>query len=846
MTMRQRAAIGLALAIGLLVGSPARAAAPITVTASVQSTDVAVGEPFVLSIVVDGAQNVPVPIVEADGFRADYMGPATEVSLVNGRMSSKVTHRYRMIADEEGQFSLGPFVVGHEDKRYETKPITVRVRPAGTRAQAPATAPGGGQALRLVVRPARAEVYVGERVEVELTLYVGDVRVRDLQFPVIRADGVTVDKFGQPDQGSEVLDGRRYTTVRLRTHLTPVRDGSIDLRTTMNVTMIVGRRGADSFFDQLLPGDSRQIEVQADPVALSVLPLPDAGRPAGFGGAVGSYQFDLTAKPTTLDAGDPITLRMEIRGAGNLAALMPPPLNTGDAFRRYDAQPVKGEDGDQRRVFEQVIIPNSPDVREIPAVSFSFFDPAAHSYQTITRGPIPIEVHAAAPGRAAVLDAGEPIAPTPAAAAPLGRDIVYIKEAAGSFHPRGGRAIGGWLGALLVVPVLCYGGALWWVRRRDRLAGDPRLLRFRSAGPVAQRALAAARTAGGHDGVDAAAGAVIAYLAAKLDLPPGAIEREPVLARLAAAGVGEGVRADVGRFFALAEQTRYAAGQAAGADVAELADRIVAALERERGLERRLATLVVVLLSAALLATAVRADEPPLADFLRGNQAYAAARYDEAIAAYEALRAGGSESGALHFNLGNAYMKRGDIGRAIASYERAARQLPRDPDVAANLSFARERAAIEAPERPLWQRLLAPFAARATGGELTVAFAVAWWSMWGLLLARLLLSRGRLGLGRAAALAGLAAAVIGVSLAVRLTVLETADAGVVVAAGETPVRFEPSPNGTEHFVVSPGMDVSLGEERDGWRLIARADGRRGWLPAEAVEPIPVPPGDTRP
>jgi len=831
--MAMRAGILAFLAVVLWTG-PATAA-PITVSASVESTDVAVGEPFVLSIVVDGAQNVPVPSVAADGFRADYMGPATEVQLVNGRMSAKVTHRYRMIADGEGQFTLGPFVVGYEDQRYETKPIAMKVRPAGSRAQAPAAAPGGGDALRLVVQPARERVYVGERVEVVLTLYVGEVRVRDLKYPVIRADGVTVEKFGDADQGSEVVNGRRYTTVRLPTHLTPVRAGDIDLQATWSVTMLTGRR-LDSFFDQVLPGQGREVEVRADPVRLSVLPLPEAGRPPGFAGAVGSYQFDLTAKPTTLDAGDPITLRMEMAGTGNLAGLSPPPVATGDAFRRYDPQPVKGEDNDQRRVFEQVIIPNSADVREIPAVSFSFFDPAAGAYQTITRGPIPLEVHAAAPGRAAVLDAGEPIAPTPAAAAPLGRDIVYIKDVAGSFAPRAGADVRGWLLAVLLTPPLLFGAALFWAQRRERLAADPRLGRFRGAGAAAQRALAAAR---GGGGIDAVATAMTAYLAAKLDLPPGAVERDRVLARLAAGGVADGARGDVERFFALAEQTRYAAGRGGDEGAAiDLAERIVAALERERGLERQLGAIVLaVLATAALLSGAARAAEPPLADFLRGNQAYADGRYDEAIAAYQAVRAAGWESGALEYNLGNAYMKRGDIGRAVASYERAVRRLPRDPDVAANLAFARERAAIEPPSLPLWQRLLAPFATRATSGELTAAFAVAWLTLWAALSVRLFLPSARLALGRLAAVAGLPAAVLAVSLVVRLTAIETADAGVIVAAGETAVRFEPSPSGTEHFVVGPGTDVILGEERAGWRLVSRADGRRGWVPADAVESV---------
>jgi tetratricopeptide (TPR) repeat protein len=364
-------------------------------------------------------------------------------------------------------------------------------------------------------------------------------------------------------------------------------------------------------------------------------------------------------------------------------------------------------------------------------------------------------------------------------------------------------------------------------------------VRFRAAGRDAQRALTGARAQPGRERVDAISAALTTYLAAKLDLPPGGVERDRVLQRLAAGGVADGVQSEVARFFALAEEARYASGGASGAGdaVGDAAERIVAALERERGLDRRLGALLAVLLSATLLATASRADEPVQTAFFQGNQAYAAGHYDDAIAAYEQARAGGQESGALAFNLGNAYLKRGDIGRAIASYERAARLLPRDPDVTANLAFARERANIEAPSAPIWQRLAAPFAFRASAGELAKMFAVLWWLFWGLLIARLLSPRAAVALSRAATAVAVIAVILGVSLAVRVTAVETTGAAVVVASGDTPVRFEPTASGTEHFVVTPGMDVSVLEERDGWLLVARADGRRGWLQAESLERV---------
>ncbi|MEO8604640.1 MAG: BatD family protein [bacterium] len=830
----------LCLAAALLVTALAAQAAdaPIKVSATVEANDVAVGEPFVLSIVVDGAQNVPVPTVEVDGFRSAYLGPSTQVSLVNGHMSQSVTHRYRMIADREGQFSLGPFVIGHDDERYKTAPVPVHVRAANAKANTRAAAPGGADGLRLVVQPGKTSVYVGERVPLSVTLYVGNVSVRDLQFPAFSADGVTVEKFGQPEQDTEVIDGRRFTTVRLRSTMTMLRPGPIDLHATMAMNIATARRGADPFFDQVFGGNTKAVQLDADPVVVTVLPLPEAGKPPDFTGALGRFTFALDAKPTALDAGDPITLRMTIGGHGNLAGVNPPAVPVGDAFRRYDAQPVKGEDSPTERVFEQVLIPKRPEVREVPAVRFSFFDPDARAYQTITRGPIPIEVHAAT-GKATVVDGAPAAAPEAKPAAPLGRDIVFIKEAPGSFAPRGAAAEWSWLWVLQILPPLGFAGVWVFVRRRDRLAGDPRLARFRAAGRDARQALAVAR-ADQAQAVDRISTAMVAYLGAKLDLPPGGVERERVLARLQAAGVDNGLRERIERFLDLSQHARYARGGDAAAErttALDLATGIVDGLERVRGLERRLGALIVALCAVAALSVARADAPPPQAAFFQGNQAYAAGKYDDAVTAYDSVRRDGLTSGALEFNLGNAWVKRGDFGHAIAAYERAARLLPRDPDIAANLGFAREQAKLEVTAPLLWQRLAFPFAAAASRTTLGAVATALWWIFWLALAARLLLPAARVGLTRTVLATAIAWLIVASSWSFRVTELDAANAAVVVAPGETPARFEPSLSGTGHFSLTPGATLAVLEERDGWLQVRRSDGLRGWIPADAVERV---------
>lgn len=92
--------------------------------------------------------------------------------------------------------------------------------------------------------------------------------------------------------------------------------------------------------------------------------------------------------------------------------------------------------------------------------------------------------------------------------------------------------------------------------------------------------------------------------------------------------------------------------------------------------------------------------------FDAANKLYDGGKFSEAAAAYQNLLRSGQASPALYFNLGNAFFKAGEIGRAIAAYRLGGQLAPRDPDIRANLQFARNQ--VQGPTRNYagWQRAL--------------------------------------------------------------------------------------------------------------------------------------------
>jgi len=98
--------------------------------------------------------------------------------------------------------------------------------------------------------------------------------------------------------------------------------------------------------------------------------------------------------------------------------------------------------------------------------------------------------------------------------------------------------------------------------------------------------------------------------------------------------------------------------------------------------------------------------------FLRALEIFDAAKtpadYHESAALLESLLSDGFRNGAVYYNLGNAYFKAGEYGRAIAAYRTAKVYRPRDPYLDANLrqALAVAPGRLPAPPVPWWRHVL--------------------------------------------------------------------------------------------------------------------------------------------
>ncbi len=573
--------------------------------ATVDQNKVSLGETVELTFTADGAQDVPeIQLPSIEGLNMQYLGPRTQISIVNGQYSSSKSFVYSIFPLRTGHFTIPPVSITISGQTHTTQSLTFDVVAKNNTGQAaPQEGPStgvGNESLEdrafLVLKVSKDKVYVNERLPIKLLLLVTNLTIADIQFPVLDKIGVDIEKFSQPRQYNEVMNGLQYHVVEFDGVIYPMRSGevvlgpatldcNIAIKSTTAYSPFGGSLFSDDFFNSFLEQyEKRPITLQSKPVTLTVLPLPEDGKPADFTQAVGQFAFNVAVAPTEVNVGDPMTIKMNIQGEGNLKAVTLPAYKNLDQFKTYEPQ-IKEEDGIKK--LEQVLIPESEKVKEIAAIQFSFFNPSRGQYETIIRGPFPVTVHASTEQDVQV--AGPSVVVIPERSVPLGEDIVFIKAKSGQFYPRG-KPLYQTMGFYFLILVL---GAGWLIgygvfRRVHKLSTDVvyarRLLAPRQARLGLREAKRLLESQDRRKFYDALFRTLQTYLGHTLHLSSGAVNNEVVRLRLSDQ-VPEQVIKDIYKIFAECDAVRYGSSDC---DVMAMNESYVRVQRTIDSLERRI------------------------------------------------------------------------------------------------------------------------------------------------------------------------------------------------------------------------------------------------------------------
>lgn len=393
---------------GLVAAAPSAATqGDVKVSARLSAGVVRLGDAGSVNVTVENAADARVvvtPVVAGLKFgRPGQPSLRQSSSFVNGRVYSEstLTIPIPFRPEAEGDYEIPPITVEVDGRSFETKPLRVTVVKdiqgadfgyLEVRASAPRVVEG---------QPFTVELLFGweenEQISfAELNLpwwdsLPGALEVGESTPPQqSRVDGIVVNgrlQLSAEQIAARTRNGRNFVTLRLTKTYLPTRSGTLEFPTSF---FEFGRRRQVSLFDTRRESHF----VQAEPFAVEVVALPSAGQPLDFSGAVGTLTVRASADTRDVQVGDSIKLAVEWSGQGNLEYFRAPDLASQDAFRGFRVYGTTEEKSFERRTVTYDLAPLSSDVREIPGVPLSVFEPESGRYTTLVSEAIPVRVRA--------------------------------------------------------------------------------------------------------------------------------------------------------------------------------------------------------------------------------------------------------------------------------------------------------------------------------------------------------------------------------------------------------------------------------------------------------------------
>lgn len=517
------AAIGMIVAVlsgGLAYAPPAHAAG-LQVNAALQPSRISIDAAAQLEITARGDQSGEPALPKVDGLTFRPVEQSSRFESVNGAVTSTVSHIYQVTAARAGIYTI-PAI---QFPGARTTPLVLEVVPTPPGARGAQRWPGAslppppiaGASAQLgtsaeqtdgrdvfvrMIAP-KKQLYVGELMPVEFKAYFrSDVGVTLDGPPAVDNDAFTISNLSHtPVQSQESIGGVPYTVLSWSSGLMPVRDGGFSMTFQLPVTLQIEQRvtsdqwpdlaamlaegGLDSSFlnnsgfKSLLGGVvEKPMTLKAPATTISVLSLPSAGRPAGFSGAVGSFDVRSQATPAKVALGDPLTVTLSVDGQGNFDRVSSSEVPSDAAWKTYrpDAtfspQDNVGLRGTKK--FDQAVVPLQPGDLHVPSLEFSYFDPKLREYVTRRTAPIAVEVM---PGQGVGARATV-VAGTSGTSAPNGVQspvaVAPMRASVGRFVPSLRPIVQQpWFLAVPGIPLAVMAGGLVYLRRRERLAGHP-------------------------------------------------------------------------------------------------------------------------------------------------------------------------------------------------------------------------------------------------------------------------------------------------------------------------------------------------------------------------------------
>ena len=536
------------------------------------------GQQFQLEYTLYNASGKDLKLPEFKGCKVLYQGTSsgTSVSVVNGKVDRQTTetHVITLRAEKEGSYTFAPATISADGRTLSTNTWKLTVLPPD-KASASSGRSGGQSSdnttlfARLILSKSR--IYEQEAVLATIKLYTqaSGVQAENYSFPSF--EGVVVQDIELPQNTSfslENYNGVNYKVAVLKQCLLfPQRTGKITITPGKFDFQVETYQLVNGPFGPMRVPQGVSRSVSTNTTSVEVMPLP-SGKPASFMGGVGDFSLSSSISSTHVKANEAITLKLTIKGSGNLKYLKNPELQLPNDFDTYDPKVdvnVKASAGgvSGTRTVEYTTIPRFAGTFKIPAVEFSYFDIKSKSYKTLRTEAYEITVDKGAPG-----SGGKTVTnfSNKEDLKLLNQDIHYIKLDKMNLVQTPTLYIDNWVYWLwYIVPALAFIVFVIINRKQAKANANVALMKNRKANKVASKRLkVAGKYLKNHDRehfYDEVLKAVWGYLSDKLGLPNSELTKDNVAAELEKYGASAELIAEFNDILGRCEFAQYAPSQ---------------------------------------------------------------------------------------------------------------------------------------------------------------------------------------------------------------------------------------------------------------------------------------------
>ncbi len=535
-----------------------------TFTATVNSTTVGLNDQFQVSFTFSGQNVNGVSNFRPPSFSSFMVlsGPnqSTSMQIINGAMSGSVSYGYYIQPKNLGKYTIGSASVEFGGKTYTTQPLTITVvkgssKPA-PQTQAQSQSQQGSPTISkqeigdncfILATADKRKVYLGEPVTVTYKLYTRLSIASQMAVNKLPSyEGFWAEEINVSNSitfSTEMYKGKQYRVGTLKkVALFPSQLGELSVTPlVLNIPIQIQRQRKksgnifDDFFNDPFFNSYQTVNYTAtsNTIKIDAVPLPSNDVPKSFNGAVGDYTMSSQISTTTAKTGDPITLKIDISGRGNIQLLNMPEVNLPPGFDKYDPKVTQEIDRSGaitgHKEADYLIVPRVAGKKEIPPIKFTYFNPAKKQYITLSTQQYDLNI-AQGSGQANQSVSGY----TKEEIKLLGQDIRYIKTSDFGLERNSGILLNkfGFWGAT-VLPMVLLAGLITWKRRNDKLAGNIQLMRYQRAQKIAKARFKTAKSLMEANNQTAfyaeISQALFGYLEDKLRIPKSEISLERVV-----------------------------------------------------------------------------------------------------------------------------------------------------------------------------------------------------------------------------------------------------------------------------------------------------------------------------